>query len=137
MLKYWCKDRCSTSRNKKYNSKKTAYSTIQLSRGVDLSASGLQINPSTLVVERIQTSLLQGLESYDGLADSEINRISNDFAPIYVTKPGQKSVLLKINTLSITTPVSQRSIAIPLKLVVSAVIIFKPIVPAARLLAFI
>lgn len=93
------------AKDKKYNSKKTAYSTIKLSRGVDLSANGLQLNPTTLVAERIQTSLLPGLESYDSLADSEINRISNDFSPIYVTKPGTRGVLLKINTLSITTPV--------------------------------
>ena len=92
------------AKDKKYNSKKTAYSTIKLSRGVDLSANGLQLNPITLVAERIQTSLLPGLESYDSLADSEINRISNDFAPIYVTKPGTRGVLLKLAAgVSVTT----------------------------------
>ena len=87
------------AKDKKYNTKATAYSTIKLSRGVNLSASGLNINPSTLVIESIRTSLLPGLESYDVLADSEINRISNDFAPIYTIKAGEKGVLLKLSSL--------------------------------------
>jgi hypothetical protein len=105
------------AKDKKYNSKKTAYSTIKLSRGLDLSASGIiytdfPILPTPIVPPfsvslptGIQTTLLPGLESYDSLADSEINRISNDFAPIYTTRPGTREVLLKINTLSITTQV--------------------------------
>ena len=92
------------AKDKKYNTKATAYSTIKLSRGVNLSASGLNLNPSTLVIESIRTSLLPGLESYDSLADSEINRISNDFAPLYIIKAGEKSVLLKLAAgVSVTT----------------------------------
>jgi hypothetical protein len=92
------------AKDKKYNTKATAYSTIKLSRGVNLSASGLNLNPSTLVIESIRTSLLPGLESYDALADSEINRISNDFAPLYIIKAGEKSVLLKLAAgVSVTT----------------------------------
>ena len=87
------------AKDKKYNTKATAYSTIKLSRGVNLSASGLNLNPSTLVIESIRTSLLPGLESYDSLADSEINRISNDFAPLYTIKAGEKSALLKLSSL--------------------------------------
>lgn len=89
------------AKDKKYNNRKTAYSTIKLSRGVDLSASGLTFAGTTPV--SIKTSLLPGLENYDALADSEINQISNDFAPIYIIKPDKKHILVQVTNSNLTT----------------------------------
>lgn len=83
------------AKHKKYNSKKTAYSTIKLSRGVDLSPSGVEYSGS--VISSLHTNLLPGLENYDALADSEIAQISNDFAPIYVIRPDEKFILVQVS----------------------------------------
>jgi hypothetical protein len=92
------------AKDKKYNNKQDAYSTIKLSRGVDLSPNGIYVNPSTTLTETIQTELLYGIGNSDVLADSEINRyISNDFAPIYVIKPGEKDILVQLQSISSTT----------------------------------
>lgn len=91
------------AKNKKYNNKRSAYSTIKLSRGIDLSASGIHLAPS-LLPDYAQTEKLTGLESYDVSADSEINQISTNFAPLYIIKPGEKSILV------------QRSLGTPLTL---------------------
>jgi len=81
------------AKDKKYNSRKTSYSTIKLSRGVDLSTSGIDQN--TPFGTLIKTVILPDLDGYDSLADSEINQISNDFAPIYVIKPDKKQILIQ------------------------------------------
>jgi hypothetical protein len=88
------------AKDKKYNNRKTAYSTIKLSRGVDLSSSGISLSGSTPI--SIKTSLLPGLENYDALADSEINQISTEFAPIYIIKPATKHILVQVNNPNLT-----------------------------------
>lgn len=82
------------AKNKKYNNKESAYSTIKLSRGIDLSSSGIHLG-SSLLPDYAQTEKLTGLESYDVSADSEINQISTNFAPLYIIKPGEKSILVQ------------------------------------------
>lgn len=88
------------AKDKKYNNKKTAYSTIKLSRGVDLSSSGISVAGG--IPTAIKTTLLPGLENYDALADSEINQISNDFAPIYLIKPDKKYMLVQVSNPNLT-----------------------------------
>ena len=90
------------AKDKKYNTKKTAYSTIKLSRGVDLSPSGVYYDTGATVPTYIKTEKLVGLEAYDSLADSEIAQISNYFAPIYIIKPGESSILVQVTNSSIT-----------------------------------
>jgi hypothetical protein len=82
------------AKSKKYNNKIDAYSTIKLSRGVNLSSSGIYVNLS-LIPEYAETLPLIGLETYDTSADSEINQISTSFAPLYIIKPGEKSILVQ------------------------------------------
>jgi len=84
------------AKNKKYNNLAAAYSTIKLSRGVDLSTSGININSTSLLPESIETRKLVGLVDYDSTADSEIEQSNIGFSPFYVIKPGQKSILLQI-----------------------------------------
>lgn len=94
------------AKDKKYNNKHTAYSTIKLSRGLNLSSSGITLNPNPY---SINTILLNGLENYDVVADSEINQISNYFAPMYIIRPGEKDILLQINQPSVTVTDLQNS----------------------------
>lgn len=88
------------AKNKKYNNKAAAYSTIKLSRGVDLSTSGINISTATLLPESIETRKLIGLLDYDSAADSEIEQSNIGFSPFYIIKPGQKSIVLQIQTVS-------------------------------------
>lgn len=88
------------AKNKKYNNKAAAYSTIKLSRGVDLSTSGINISTSTLLPESIETRKLVGLQDYDSTADSEIEQSNIGFSPFYIIKPGQKSIVVQIETVS-------------------------------------
>ncbi len=87
------------AKSKKYNNDINAYSTIKLSRGVDLSNSGIHINSTTVLPDYVQTVKLAGLESYDSSADSEINQVSLNFAPIYIVKPGEKNFIIQRNPL--------------------------------------
>lgn len=91
------------AKDKKYNTKKTAYSTIQLSRGVDLSPSGIYFDAGSTVPAYIKTEKLVGLETYDSLADSEVAQISNYFAPIYIISPGEVDILVQVTDTNITT----------------------------------
>lgn len=86
------------AKHKKYNNKASAYSTIKLSRGVDLSTSGITFNPATLNPESIETLRLEGLLNYDSTADSELSQVNIGFSPMYIIKPGQKNLLLQIDT---------------------------------------
>jgi hypothetical protein len=88
------------AKNKKYNNKAAAYSTIKLSRGVDLSTSGVNISATTLLPESIETRKLVGLIDYDSAADSEIEQSNIGFSPFYIIKPGQKNILLQIENVS-------------------------------------
>ena len=57
-----------------------------------------------------QTEKLTGLENYDVSADSEINQISINFAPLYIIKPGEKSILVQ---RSIGTPLTLSNLISP------------------------
>jgi hypothetical protein len=92
------------AKHKKYNNKAAAYSTIKLSRGVDLSASGISLDPLTFQPVSIETKRLQGLVDYDSTADSEISQSNIGFSPFYVIKPGVKNILLQIDSASSITP---------------------------------
>ena len=83
------------AKDKKYNTKESAYSTIQLSKGVDLSTSGLvRLNDS---IKYIKTVNLGGSNFSNILNSSEISQISNHFSPIYINKPGVNYILLNID----------------------------------------
>lgn len=83
------------SKHKKYNNKREAYSTIKLSRGVDLSVSGLFPGFTAL-----NTVRMVGLENYDSQVNSEINQVINDFAPIYIVNEGSRKLLVQLNSTS-------------------------------------
>ena len=97
------------AKSKKYNNRSDAYSTIKLSRGIDLSSSGIHLD-SSLLPDYAQTEKLTGLENYDVSADSEINQISINFAPLYIIKPGEKSILVQ---RSIGTPLTLSNLISP------------------------
>ena len=88
------------AKNKKYNNRAAAYSTIKLSRGVDLSTSGINVSTISLLPESIETRKLVGLLDYDSSADSEIEQSNIGFSPFYVIKPGQKNIVLQIENVS-------------------------------------
>ena len=103
------------AKNKKYNTRAAAYSTIKLSRGVDLSPSGINISSITGLPESIETRRLAGLLNYDSTADSEIAQSNIGFSPFYVIKPGEKDILLQIQTVSgpssTPTPITPTALA--------------------------
>jgi len=82
--------------SKKYNTKQSAFSTIKLSRGIDLSPNG--VNLSTSIAQSVR---LPGLEDYDSFAYSEIEQVSQEFAPMYIIKPGDKYVLVQTTSTSL------------------------------------
>jgi hypothetical protein len=84
------------AKHKKYNTEKTAYSTIKLSRGVDLSVSG--IFPGFLALNTVR---LTGLENYDSQMNSEIDSVINTFSPIYIVNEGSRKIMVQTSTSSI------------------------------------
>jgi hypothetical protein len=85
------------AKNKKYNNKAKAFSTIKLSRGIDFSANGFFTGSSFANSIR-----LNGLQGYDSFANSEINQVSTQFAPIYVISGGIGQVLIQTSSASLT-----------------------------------
>jgi hypothetical protein len=87
-----------SAKSKKYNSKQGAFSSIKLTRGIDLSPNGLNLTTNT-----VQSVRLPGLEDYDSFAYSEIEQVSQEFAPIYIIKPGEKYILVQTSSSSFST----------------------------------
>lgn len=91
------------SKNKKYNNNE-AYSTIKLSRGVDLSVAG--VFPGYRAINTIR---LTGLENYDSFANSEMNSFISGFAPLYIISQGSKQILVQANTSLFTATATDLS----------------------------
>lgn len=81
------------AKNKKYNSSNNAFSTIKLSRGVNLSSSGvIKIGTQPISINPVN---LYGINSYEVNADSEINSVVTGFKPIYVISSNRKQILVE------------------------------------------